>query len=104
MGKLKVSLNIEEFSSHLLWEFDRTTMNIETHASTIISRVLLYGFYSDWIMIKDFYGLEMITKVALKMRDIDKKTASFIALLAGINKEKFTCYSSKPLLPQHWNF
>jgi len=39
-----------------------------------------------------------------KVRTLDEKTLSFICTVADAKKEEFRCYTTKPSLPQHWNF
>ncbi|MDA3890487.1 MAG: hypothetical protein PF517_02355 [Salinivirgaceae bacterium] len=70
----------------------------------IIKKVLLYGFFSDWKIIMQLYGLKKIGQNALKIRGLDKKTASFVSILTGIPKDEFQCYSIKQSAPKHWNF
>jgi hypothetical protein len=92
------------FSAHLFWDVDLSAINPEQHAKYIISSVLKYGLFEDWIIIKKYYGLNKIIKAAVNIRDLDKKTATFLSLIADVPKEKFLCYSTKQSTPKHWNF
>jgi len=50
------------------------------------------------------YGIDDIAKIVMTIKDIDKKSLSFIALLSKIPKENFLCYTTTQSTPQHWNF
>lgn len=93
-----------ELSKHLLWDVDSQNINPAEHPEFIIKRVLQYGFYSDWKKISEYYGLDKIINVAVKIRDLDFKTASFLSLMSGVQKNSFICYSTKQSIPKHWNF
>jgi hypothetical protein len=51
--------------------------------------VLDYGLISDGKIIVNYYGIEKITKIAISLKELDKKSVSFVSLLPGISKEKF---------------
>ncbi|MCK4981498.1 MAG: hypothetical protein KAS17_01175, partial [Victivallaceae bacterium] len=59
---------------------------------------------NDWEIIQNYYGINEISKIASKIRDLDKKSASFIALISKIPKENFLCYITKQSTKKHWNF
>jgi hypothetical protein len=91
-------------SKHLFWDIDINSLDLEKHKKQIIHRVLDYGLIDDWQFIYNYYGISEIAKTAITIRDLERKSASFIALLANIPKEKFLCYTTTQSTPQHWNF
>ena len=93
-----------ELSKHLLWDIDSNNINYIDHAEFIIKKVLQFGFYSDWKKISGYYGINKIIEVAVKIRDLDLKTASFLSAISGVQKNKFICYTTKQSIPKHWNF
>ncbi len=95
---------VNQLSKHLFWDADIAEIDEQKHSRYIIKRVLQYGLFSDWNKLVQNYTLDKIVDTAIHMRDLDKKTASFLALLSGVQKRKFLCYSSKPSTPKHWNF
>jgi len=95
---------INNLSKHLFWDVDVKALDQEVHAKHIISKVLQYGFFEDFLLLKTCYGLEKIANVAVKIRALDKKTASFIALLSNRSKDNFVCYTTTPSTPKHWHF
>lgn len=95
---------IDNLSQHLFWDVDGGKLDFDKDRKFIIHRVLDYGLLTDWKIISDYYGIPAIAKTTLSIKDLDKKSASFIALLSGIPKEKFKCYTSKQSTQKHWNF
>lgn len=95
---------LNKMSGHLFWDADLSEIDIERNAKYIIKKVLQYGFYSDWKILLELYGIKKITHVATQFNDLDKRTASFLSIVGNVPKHKFQCYSTKQSMPQHWNF
>ncbi len=95
---------VETLSKHLFWDVDALQLNSKEHSNYIIKKVLLYGFYSDWKEIHKYYGIEKIINTALNMRELDKKTASFLSAISGKQKTEFLCYNTEQSIQKHWNF
>jgi hypothetical protein len=91
-------------SAHLFWDVNPDVLDFDRSKKLIIQRVLVYGLISDWRILLKTYGISEIAKTAVSLRDLDKKSASFIALLSKIPKEQFLCFSSKQSTPEHLNF
>ena len=94
---------ILNFSPHLFWDVDNSNLDMDKDKKWIINRVLEYGLYNDWLLIKTQYGLKQIANSAFTMRDLSKKTVSFLSTLADVPKEKFICYTSKQSHLNCWN-
>lgn len=101
---MKNEMRLAALSNHLFWDIDINTLDLEKNKKQIIHRVLDYGLIDDWKFIQNYYGISKIAETALTIRDLEKKSATFIALLANIPKEKFLCYTTTQSTPQHWNF
>ena len=97
-------IKIENLSKHLFWDVNVFELDFSKNKKQIIQRVLDYGLIQDWQIIYNYYGINEITKTALTIRDLDKKSISFISLLSKIPKEKFLCYTIRRSIPKHWNF
>lgn len=95
---------IADFSPHLFWDVNKEKLDLTLNKAQVIQQVLEYGLLSDWIIINDLYGVKRIAETAITFRQLDPMALSFIATLSGMPKELFKCYSTKPLIPQHWNF
>ena len=95
---------ISQFSHHLFWDVNPGTLEADRSKSYIIKRVLEYGLWEDWLLLKKLYGLETITDETKGFRELDPKSLAFISVLSGVPKENFRCYNTKQLTPAHWNF
>jgi hypothetical protein len=97
-------LQLINLSPHLFWDVDFKNIEFNKNKKLIIQRVLNYGLIGDWQIILKTYGISEIAKTAVSMRELDKKSASFVSLLSKIPKEDFLCYTTKPSIPQYLNF
>ncbi len=95
-------ITIHDFSEHLFWDVDKNTLDLEKHKRYVIKYVIMYGMYPDWKKLEALYGLDSIAEIAENLRELDIKTASYIALLSDKDIQKFSCYTSKQSNPQHW--
>ena len=95
---------IQRLSPHLFWDVNPGELETDRSKNLIIKRVLEYGLWEDWLLLKKFYGLETITNTTQTFRELDPRSLAFIAQLSGVPREKFKCYTTKQLTPQHWNF
>jgi len=96
--------NIANFSTHLFWDVDRNNLDFKKNAKYIINSVLQYGLYNDWKLLVNQYSLKKITEVAKNNKQLDEKTASFIALISKTPIQNFLCFSTKQSAQKHWNF
>ena len=97
-------IKLEHFSKHLFWDVNINELDFQKNKKMIIHRVLDYGLIDDWWIIKKYYGIVQIAEIAVTIKDLDKKSASFIAAITKIPKEKFLCYSTRQSTPELWNF
>ena len=95
---------ILNFSPHLFWDVDKNDIEMEKDYKFIIKKVLLYGLLSDFKLINKLYGVDKIAKTAIDIRELDKKTLSFISLFTNTPIKEFRCYNTEPSIQQHWNF
>ena len=95
---------INSLSKHLFWDIDKSIIDKQKHSKYIIRKVLQYGLYADWETLLVLYDLDKIISIAKTIKDLDKKTASFLSVISGVPKNKFLCYTTKQSIPKHWNF
>ena len=95
---------LSKLSPHLFWDVKKTSLDEEQNKSFIIKRVLEYGLWNDWLLIRKEYGLETITAETRRFRELDPKALAFISQLSGVPKENFRCFITKQLTGLHWNF
>jgi len=95
-------MNLETFSKHLFWDVERSSLDHWRNADFIIRRVIQYGTIDDWRSILCFYGIARIGEACMTAADLDRRSASFVALLANLPKEKFKCYATRQSMQKHW--
>lgn len=95
---------ISRLSSHLFWDMDQESVDMDTCPSQIIQRVLEYGTLDDWKLILSYYGLNKIVTVCRSLRTLDAKALSFICCISGTDKTQYRCYYITQSNPTRWNF
>jgi hypothetical protein len=96
--------NIELFSKHIFWDVDKSKLDLNQHAMFFIGRVLQYGFYKDWQVLLQIYGVEKIKDMVIELRYIDDISLHFASNLFSIPLEKFRCYTTKQSAATFWNY
>ncbi len=100
----KNHLDISQLSEHLFWDVDKDMLDAENNKRLIIQRVLDYGLMNDWQIIKDYYGIDVISQTATTLKELDPRSLSFISQVSKIPIENFSCYTTIQSQPRHWNF
>lgn len=95
---------IKKFSYHLFWDTDREKLDMVQHRAFIIKRVLEYGLWEDWKLLRHCFTIQEIAETAIDFRELDPKTLAFVSTISNTPKESFRCYTTKQLNLQHWNF
>jgi hypothetical protein len=93
-----------QLSRVLFWDTDYDRIDWDKRARYVIERVVTRGNWSDWLAIKEYYGLELIRLEMLESRDLDKKSLNFLSKLFNIPQDKFRCYTFQQSNPGHWNY
>jgi hypothetical protein len=96
--------SIQQFSDYLFWDVDRSALHIERSKAYIIDRVLSHGMLSDWFLLKQIYGKEVIRQEVLQLRYLDKYALHFCSAYFDVPIHNFRCYSYTQSNPGHWNY
>lgn len=94
----------ESFSEFLFWDVDRTQLDPEKNSQFVVKRVLEFGLFDDWQLLVRLYGLKRLANEAKQIRNLDRKSMFFVAVIADVKLEEFRCYTTNQSIPQHWNF
>ena len=97
-------LNVANYSPHLFWDVDKNKIDLDKRKAFLVNRVLDYGVMSDWKQLVNDLGIDEIGEIAIKLRDLDPKSMSFIALLTDRKVKEFRCYTHQQSSPKHWHF
>jgi hypothetical protein len=95
---------ISLFSTHLFWDTDPFSLDMEKHKKYIVERVLEYGKWEDWLLIRSYYGIDRLKEIALGLRSLERKSLSFIATMTHTPENQFRCYKLLQSKNLHWYF
>lgn len=87
---------IQSFSSHIFWDTDRNSIDLNEHAPYVVQKVLEYGLINDWHLLLAYYGKKRIVAISKQLRTLEPKALAFISAISGTPKEQFRCYTTKP--------
>ncbi|MFP4556422.1 MAG: DUF6922 domain-containing protein [Bacteroidales bacterium] len=96
--------DISQFSKHLFWDVDISTLSQNKNKPFIVKRVLEYGLLSDWLLLNKYMTISEIAEEAKALKELDCKTLSFISTISRQPRSSFRCYTTKHSTSQHWNF
>lgn len=91
-------------SPTLFWDTDASKIGLDTHAKTIVERVVLHGTWKEFKSVLEYYGKDKIKEILLKLRYLDNRTLSFCSVYFDTPVTKFRCYTLKQLNQTHWNY
>ncbi len=100
---MKETITINDFSKHLFWDVDLNSFDLNQYPKQMIEKVLGYGNWTDWVLLKKLYGVEKIKEISLNIRSLDAVTLAFLSTIFNIDKTEFRCYKHKQLFPNCWN-
>ena len=83
---------MNQFTPNLFWDADPADLDIDKHKAYVIGRVLDYGQRMDWVLIRNYYGLETIRDVALRIRIMNAISLSYVATVTDTPEIQFRCY------------
>jgi hypothetical protein len=81
------------FSKHIFWDVSPKDLDLDKYPVYFIDRVLERGSWTDWQLIRDYYGLNKIKEVAMNLRCMRKNALSFVATMTDIPETQFRCYT-----------
>jgi hypothetical protein len=80
------------FSENLFWDADLDDLDLDKHKTYVVGRVLDYGKWTDWQIIKNYYGMNEIKNTAKRIRTMFPQSLSFIATVTKTPENKFRAY------------
>lgn len=91
------------FSENLFWDIDLSELDMQKHASYIMARVLDYGTWNDWLIMRNCYTRQQIRDTVLNLRCLSSKSLNFISLYTKTPIQEFRCYPLRQSHPTLWN-
>ena len=90
-------------SRRMFWDTPIENIHWFDHRGFIIERVMRYGRFEDWELIKQWYGRDMMRETVVQLRDLDDISIAFLSLVLSLEKEDFRCYIEKQSRPSFWD-
>lgn len=91
-------------SPTLFWDTDASKIKLDTHAKTIVERVVMHGTWPEFKAILGYYGKDRIREILISLRYLDNRTLSFCSAYFFVPKSDFRCYTLRQSNPTHWNY
>jgi len=101
---MEKKITIDQFSPHLFWDADPADLDVDKHKAYIVDRVLECGRWEDWLLVRNYYGLETIKEIALNMRGMYPEALSYISLITHTPENQFRCYKLLQSPNRPWYF
>jgi hypothetical protein len=93
-----------ELSDYLFWDTDRSLVDWEKNAASIIIRVLERGNLDEFREIRRYYGDEKIKEAVLQTKYLSAQTLSFVSFFFNLPKTEFECYKNRHYQLPHLTF
>ncbi|MBI2257971.1 MAG: hypothetical protein HYU67_03630 [Flavobacteriia bacterium] len=100
---MNINNQINSFSPYLFWDVDPIKLDLIKNKEQIINKVLEFGLMKDWILLQQLYSEDIIRKVVVNLRNLDKVTLSFVSHIYKIPKSDFRCYQNNQSAQNFWN-
>jgi hypothetical protein len=91
----------EEFRA-VLWDVDLQQFDVEKHAGFLVRRVLEYGTWAQWKLLKQRLGAERIEQIVVSLPRLDPRAAAFCSVIFHRAPESFACFTARPFSPGPW--
>jgi hypothetical protein len=73
------------------WDTDAATIDVESKAAYVITRLLQWGRVEELRWLKNYYGLEALRVVVRRSRELSAKHGKFFSLIYDIPPEEVLC-------------
>ena len=92
---MKLAPSIQHFSKNLFWDVSPADFHADRCPAQVIQRVLERGEWSDWCLVRDYYGLMQIAEVCKTLRTLSPEALSYICCMTDTKKEDYRCYNQQ---------
>lgn len=101
---IKELRDVGRLSKRMFWDTPLENIHWFDHRGFIIERVMRYGRFEDWELIKEWYGRDIMRATVVQLRDLDDISIAFLSLILGLKKEDFRCYRERQSHPSFWHY
>jgi len=101
---MEKKITADQFSSYLFWDVYAKDIDFDKHKVYVVDRVLECGLWHDWLLIKNYYGLEILKEITLNLRGMFPETLSYMSLITNTPENQFRCYELLQSPNRPWYF
>ncbi len=101
---IETSHEVRHLSGRIFWDTPIENIHWFDHRGFIIERVMRYGRFEDWELIKKWYGRDTMRAAVVQLRDLDDFSIAFLSLVLSVKKEDFRCYIERQSQPSFWHY
>jgi hypothetical protein len=94
---------VPPLSDHLFWDVDRSTIDLDRHASWLVKRVLEQGRWRDWQALVAHYGKPRLEEIVANLRSLEPRAFAFCRAWFDRPASLFRCSATTPFPPQSAN-
>ncbi len=96
-------ISTSDFSSHLFWDVDVSSVDLEKNRAWLVRRVLEKGLLKDWLLLKKCYSKNELREAVTSLRSLEKKATSFACATLDLDRTQLRCYTNKQSQATPWN-
>jgi hypothetical protein len=88
-----------QFSPHLFWDVDTSQLVWPRDELFLFERVMTYGNYNDWQLLKSLVTKQVIQKLARKANRLDSFSRSFLHTYYEVPYQEMQCIQKQSAHP-----
>ncbi len=97
-------ISAADFSSHLFWDVNVSSVDLEKNRAWMVRRVLEKGLLVDWLLLKECYSKDELREAVTSLRSLEKKATTFACAVLDLDRTKLRCYTTKQSQATPWNY
>ena len=82
---------LARFSPMLFWDTDREKVDVRANARWLVVRVLEYGTFDDWRLLRRLYSRDEIVGACCSARSLSRPSVAFVSARFHVPEEDFRC-------------
>jgi hypothetical protein len=83
-----------QFSNVLFWDTNIEAIEYDKQIDFVLERVFLKGTENDERAAVEYYGINKIKKVAMRLNYLDKATLAYLSAVLHVKPRRFKCYKN----------
>jgi len=98
------TISASDFSSHLFWDVEVSSVDLEKNRAWMVRRVLEKGFLADWQLLQKRYSKDELRDAVSSLRSLEKKATSFACVVLDLDPTQLRCFINRQSHATPWNY